>query len=131
MKKFNGTLLLLAALLVIGNQVAGQAITAATPFSFAVTGTLANCPAASATIAQYCFTNTGLYQSLDTTSWTLATGAVGPAGPTGPQGPAGPTGPAGSNGVTGIVVCNELGASCGASQTGAVQLDIPKTATLN
>lgn len=58
--------------------IEAQAITAATPFSFAVTGTLANCPAASATISQYCFTNTGLYQSLDATTWTLIGTAAAP-----------------------------------------------------
>lgn len=53
-------------------------------------------------------------------------GAAGATGATGPQGPAGPTGPAGSNGVTQVTVCNLAGSACGAAQTGAVQLDIPK-----
>jgi hypothetical protein len=55
-----------------------QAITAATPMSFTSTGTLANCPPVTASAAQWCYTTTGLYQSLNGSAWTLLGGAPTP-----------------------------------------------------
>ena len=52
-----------------------QQITASTPFAFSTTGVVADCPAASASLDQYCFTTTGLYEALGTTTWTLVGGA--------------------------------------------------------
>ena len=63
----------------VGKRVYAQAITSASPYSFTVTGTLANCPAVS-TIASgsagYCFTNTGLAQSVSGSAWTILGGAA-------------------------------------------------------
>ncbi len=115
-RKIRDTLLILAALSVIGASSMGikaQSITSATPWAFAITGTFANCPAVIASTTQFCFSNTGLSISLAGAAWVpVATGTA-------------------AAGVTSITVCNEAGASCGTAQNGAVQLDIPKTATLN
>ena len=51
--------------------VHAQAITAASPYSFGVTGALANCPAVASGATQYCFTTTGIYQSISGAAWTL------------------------------------------------------------
>ena len=63
----------------VGKRVYAQAITSASPYSFTVTGTLANCPAVS-TIASgsagYCFTNSGLAQSVSGSAWTILGGAA-------------------------------------------------------
>jgi hypothetical protein len=79
LKKIRDTLLIIAALSVIGAStvnVKAQSITSSTPWAFAISGTLANCPVASASLAQYCFTSTGLYQAIDATSWTAVGGAA-------------------------------------------------------
>ena len=63
--KLKGTLALVLALLLIGvGVVKAQAVTFATPYAFAVTGTLANCPALSTIptgTGMYCNTNLGPY----------------------------------------------------------------------
>lgn len=92
------------------SAVHAQAITSATPYSFQTTGTQANCPAVAASTTQYCFTTTGLYQSLSGSAWTLV-GAT-------------------AVGVTSLTVCGASGANCGTAQTGAVTLDVPKTVTV-
>lgn len=65
MKKAIATLFLVLALILIGVRVVkAQAITFATPFAYATTGVLANCPALSTIpvgTGVYCNTNTGPY----------------------------------------------------------------------
>jgi hypothetical protein len=56
--------------------VHAQAVTALSPYSFQVTGTLANCPAVASGTTQFCFTTTGLYQSISGAAWALAGGAT-------------------------------------------------------
>ena len=56
--------------------VEAQAITSTTPLSLQVSGTFANCPAVVSGSTQFCFTTTGIYQSLSGAAWTLAGGAT-------------------------------------------------------
>ncbi len=82
------------------SKVHAQATTAATPYSIQVTGTLANCPVVTAGTTQYCFTTTGIYQSLSGATWAL----VGAAGA----------------GVTSVEICTGLASStCTSPKTGA------------
>jgi hypothetical protein len=70
MSKLRDTLIILAALVVIGGGVVhAQAITSATPYSFSVTGTFANCPAVVAGTTQYCFSTTGISESISGAAW--------------------------------------------------------------
>jgi hypothetical protein len=65
--------------MVLVKSTHAQAVTAATPYSFTVTGTLANCPAVSTIpsgTAGYCFTNTGLVQSVSGAAWGPPGGAA-------------------------------------------------------
>lgn len=106
MKKHIAIGLLLGLLLAFGiHKVHAQAITSATPWSFSATGTLANCPAIASGSTQYCFTMTGLYQSISGAAWTL----VG----------------AGS-GVTSVELC--VGTACSAAKTGAAVLTLTPAA---
>lgn len=76
MQKFLNVFLLVVIFCLIGMpSTHAQAVTATTPFAFSVTGTVANCPVAVAGAYQYCFTTTGLFQALNTTTWTLAGGS--------------------------------------------------------
>ena len=54
----------------------GQAVTPATPYSFSVTGTLANCPAIASGTTQYCFTTAGEYQSINGGTYSIVGGAA-------------------------------------------------------
>ena len=60
----------------IERAVYAQAITAASPYSFQVTGTLANCPVVASGVTQFCFTTTGLYQSVNGGTWALVSGGT-------------------------------------------------------
>jgi hypothetical protein len=77
MSKLRDTLIILAALVVIGGGVVhAQAITSATPYSFSVTGTFANCPAVVAGTTQYCFSTTGISESISGAAWVPVGGAA-------------------------------------------------------
>jgi hypothetical protein len=56
-------------------NVHAQATTAATPYSFSVTGTLANCPAVSTGVTQYCFTTTGIVESINGAAYVAVGGS--------------------------------------------------------
>lgn len=57
----------------------------------------------------FCFASDGLWQSINGGAFTQLGGA---------------------GGVTSVTVCNAAGAACGAAQTGAVSLSIPKSVTV-
>lgn len=115
--KVIGTLILLLVLVVAGT-VSAQTGSVVWFTSTAGTTLAANCPATPAN-PSICLVGNGFYIWQNATIGWCQPGISCPA----------PT-PAAA-GVTSITVCNEAGASCGAPQNGAVQLDIPKTATLN
>src|SRR5271170_1921208 len=107
--------LLVLTLFAVGSTVVHAQTGNVVWFTATAGTTIANCPATPAE-PSLCMVATGFY------AWQNAAGGwflVAPA--------ATPT----TTGVTSITVCNETGASCGTAQNGAVQLDIPKTATLN
>lgn len=83
MQKFlNVALLILLFSLVGMPSTHAQAITAGSPFFFSVTGSIANCPLVSTIpsgTAGYCFTNTGLAQSISGSAWVLAGSGATPS----------------------------------------------------
>lgn len=49
----------------------GQAITAASPGVTSTTGLFANCPVVALGTTQWCYTTTGIYQSLNGSAWAV------------------------------------------------------------
>ena len=76
--KRNFAIVVMFILLAYVAGLRGQQITAATPHAFSVTGILANCPVAAVGSYQYCYTTTGEYAALNSTSWTCIAGQCMP-----------------------------------------------------
>ena len=76
--KRNFAIVVMFILLAYVAGLRGQQITSATPYAFGVSGTLANCPVASITASQYCFTVGGEYAALASATWTCVAGPCMP-----------------------------------------------------